>query len=255
MKPVSIHAKSLLPLFGDRKIATKEEIQKILGTSSRATMFRKLNELNYITSYTHGGKYYSLLRLTRFNKYGLWFYDTVGFSRAGTLIHTIANIIEQSEKGITVKELEEILSVKVSNPLLGLFEKNDVNRSKWGGVYVYYSSDQLKRRIQEINRKESLSRYTPLKEPALLMNEMKASLLTFFALLDEQQRRVFLGLESLKHGHGGDRLLAEIFGVTEKTVSRGRRELIENRLQLESVRQKGGGRKSAEKKRRRSRRD
>ncbi len=31
----------------------------------------------------------------------------------------------------------------------------------------------------------------------------------FYSLLDEQQRRLFAGLESIKLGHGGDRILAE----------------------------------------------
>ena len=43
--------------------------------------------------------------------------------------------------------------------------------------------------------------------------------------LDEQQRRWYTGLESLKLGHGGDRLLAQITGMDEKTIRRGRREL------------------------------
>jgi len=255
MKTASIHAKSLLPLFQSRKIATKEEIQQVLGSSSRATMFRKLGELNYISSYSHSGKYYSLLRAARFNKNGLWFHDSVCFSRIGTLLDTITDFVESSENGYSVNELEGVLRIKVANPLLSLYEKKTVFRSKWDGVYVYYSANPNQRKKQEINRKELLGGYTPLKEPALLMNELKASLLTFFSLLDEQQRRAFLGLESLKHGHGGDRLMAEVFGVTEKTVSRGRRELIENRLLSDSIRKKGGGRKAMEKKRWDSRSD
>jgi hypothetical protein len=101
---------------------------------------------------------------------------------------------------------------------------------------------------QELFRNESLSRYTPLKEPDMLMNELKASLVLFFSLLDEQQRRIFAGLESLKHGYGGDRLIAGIFGVTEKTVARGRGELLDKKILFDSIRETGGGRKAAQKK-------
>lgn len=43
--------------------------------------------------------------------------------------------------------------------------------------------------------------------------------------LDEQQRRWFAALESKRIGHGGDRLVSTITGISEKTIRRGRREL------------------------------
>ncbi len=196
----------------------------------------------YISSYSHGGKYYSLMRIARFNKSGLWFPGSACFSRSGTLLDTIVDLVGDSEKGYSVTELDDILKVKVANSLLNLLEKRQLDRDKWGGVYIYYSTHPELKKKQELNRRESLDRYTALREPAMLMNELKASLVTFFSLLGEQQRRVFLGLESLKHGYGGDRLIAEIFGVTEKTVARGRTELLEDRVLYDSTRKKGGGR-------------
>ena len=43
--------------------------------------------------------------------------------------------------------------------------------------------------------------------------------------LDEQQRRWLAALESLRIGHGGDRLLSAITGLNVETIRRGRREL------------------------------
>jgi len=43
--------------------------------------------------------------------------------------------------------------------------------------------------------------------------------------LDEQQRRWFAALESNRIGHGGDRIVSQIVGISEKTIRRGRREL------------------------------
>jgi predicted ArsR family transcriptional regulator len=71
----------------------------------------------------------------------------------------------------------------------------------------------------------------------------------FYSLLDEQQRRLHAGMESLKHGHGGDRQLAEILGLDAETVARGRRELLAGQVQRERVRRVGSGRPRAEKKR------
>jgi hypothetical protein len=68
--------------------------------------------------------------------------------------------------------------------------------------------------------------------------------------MDEQQRRWYVGLESMKIGHGGDTLLAQITGLHVETIRRGRQEL-ENDLQdrpPERIRLEGGGRPPVEKK-------
>ena len=68
--------------------------------------------------------------------------------------------------------------------------------------------------------------------------------------MDEQQRRWYVGLESMKIGHGGDTLLAQITGLHVETIRRGREEL-ENELEdrpPEHVRREGGGRPPVEKK-------
>jgi hypothetical protein len=83
-----------------------------------------------------------------------------------------------------------------------------------------------------------------------LAPELKAAVILFFSLLDEQQRRLYAGLEAQKLGYGGDRKMAEFLGVDVHTVARGRRELFGEQVHRERVRKEGGGRKAAEKKRR-----
>lgn len=71
--------------------------------------------------------------------------------------------------------------------------------------------------------------------------------------LDEQQRRWYVAVESNRMGAGGDRLLAQITGLDEKTIQRGRQELageLSGRPE-QRVRLPGGGRPRAEKKTRR----
>lgn len=69
--------------------------------------------------------------------------------------------------------------------------------------------------------------------------------------LDERQRRLYVGLESERLGHGGDRTLAEITGLSVDTVAAGRRELAAA-PPPQGIRASGGGRPRAEKKTRRS---
>jgi hypothetical protein len=68
--------------------------------------------------------------------------------------------------------------------------------------------------------------------------------------LDEAQRRWYVALESNRLGTGGDRRLAEISGLDEQTIRRGREELATGLadVPVDRVRRVGGGRPPVEKK-------
>ena len=68
--------------------------------------------------------------------------------------------------------------------------------------------------------------------------------------LDEAQRRWYVALESERLGHGGDHLLAQITGLDEATIRRGREELQAElaTAPTDRVRQPGAGRPPVEKK-------
>jgi hypothetical protein len=68
--------------------------------------------------------------------------------------------------------------------------------------------------------------------------------------LDEQQRRLVAGFESMRIGHGGDAQVALITGLDPKTIRRGRRELADSLASRppDRVRIEGGGRHPIEKK-------
>ena len=73
----------------------------------------------------------------------------------------------------------------------------------------------------------------------------------FLSTLDEHQRRLYVGLESQKLGHGGDRRLTVITGLSVDTIALGRHDL-EQAEPTECIRTSGGGRWPVEKKTRRS---
>ena len=72
----------------------------------------------------------------------------------------------------------------------------------------------------------------------------------FLSRLDEQQRRWYVAIESMKAGYGGDTLLSQITGMNVETIRRGRRELEADLADrpAERVRLEGGGRPPVEKK-------
>ena len=84
-------------------------------------------------------------------------------------------------------------------------------------------------------------------KPESLTDELKAALIIFFCTLDEKQRRLYAGYESLKIGRGGDKMIAEILNLDRKTVARGRQELLGGKVDVDIVRKSGGGRKNTKK--------
>ena len=83
-------------------------------------------------------------------------------------------------------------------------------------------------------------------------DETKAAIILFFSTLDEQQRRLYAGIESMRLGHGGDRRIAELTGLDVHTIAKGRSELLERDVHVERIRRPGAGRPALEKKHRKS---
>src|SRR5450755_2850542 len=72
MRPLSFRSDELRSLLLHSKIATLDELKQALGTSVDITVFRKLKPLDYLTSYSHRGRYYTLHEIARFDDTGLW---------------------------------------------------------------------------------------------------------------------------------------------------------------------------------------
>ena len=235
----------------ERKIATLEQLKEALGSPSTMTVFRKLKPLGYQTSYSHRGKYYTLTGTPRFDEEGLWGYDGVWFSRYGNLLSTSQQFVEAADAGVTAAELQHLLHVEVKEPLLQLYRQKRIAREKIEDLYVYLARDPGQHRSQRLRREDRQATWDigePVTE-AGASPELKAAIVLFFSLLDEQQRRLYAGLEAQKLGYGGDRRIADFLGIGVHTVARGRQELFTNQVQRQGVRQKGGGRKRVEKKR------
>ena len=102
VKRISEQARDrLLKLLRRRRVVALRDLFEALGTRSRMTVFRRLREVGYRTSFTHRGQYYRLAELPEFDECGLWFHGDVGFSRSGTLKETIAVQVEQAPEVLT----------------------------------------------------------------------------------------------------------------------------------------------------------
>lgn len=235
----------------EKKIATIKTLKSELGTNVSMTIFRKLKDIDYMTSYSHRGKYYSLKNIASFDDFGIWEIDSIYFSKYGSLIETIKNLINISEYGYTSKELKEILHVEVKETLITLIKRNHIYRKKSSGIYIYYNVDptiQKKQAAHRHNKDIDFSKNISNLDDDYLANEVKAAIILFFSLLDEKQRRLYAGLESIKIGYGGDSKISNLFGINPHTVAKGRNELLEQDIEIDRIRKKGGGRNSQEKK-------
>ena len=135
--------------------------------------------------------------------------------------------------------------------MLKLVREERIARQKVVGKYLYCASDPALRRRQIAARQVHLAEVTSLGFGAgirVVPDELKAAIILFFSLLDEKQRRLYAGLESLKLGHGGDRQIAQLLHMDPGTVAKGRRHLLQRDVEIDRTRRKGGGRVRIEKK-------
>jgi len=250
MRTISFDPQLLRKHLLRHRIATLPELKQVLGTSASLTVFRKLKLLDYLSSYSHRGRYYSLREIARFDDAGLWSHDAVWFSRYGTLVATIESFVNQSHGGWFADELADALHVAVQDPLHDLVVSGRLRRFDVAGRFLYTSADSRQSRDQ-IRSRQTASAVPLVADASALQvspDELKAAILLFYSLLDEQQRRLFAGLESIKLGHGGDTTLAGFLGLDPHTVARGRQQLLDRNVAPGRTRRSGGGRKPAEKK-------
>jgi len=111
MRVESFHADDLAKALRHSKIATMPELKRALGTEVDVTVFRKLKQLAYRTSYSHRGAWYTLDETAHFGQDGLWTFQSVWFSRWGTLLDTVEAFVGNSAAGCFVEELDNRLHV------------------------------------------------------------------------------------------------------------------------------------------------
>ncbi len=144
-------------LFRKCIVAELKDIFDVLDTRSRMSVFRRLKEFGYFTSYTHTGRYYTLADIPVFDDLGLWYHQAVGFSRFGTLKATIVHLIDDAEAGCTHAELKAILRLRVYNTLLLLVKAGEIQREIVSETYCYMSIDKERCRRQIDARRQQVA--------------------------------------------------------------------------------------------------
>lgn len=251
MRTETLDASVLIDGLRRDKIAMIAELKSALGTEVDVTVFRKLKQIAYRTSYSHRGAYYALDETIRFDANGLWSFRSIWFSIRGTLLDTAEALVGNAQAGYYVEELDRVLHVGTQEPLLRLVQQKRVTRQLVEGLFLYCCVDPVRRERPLMSRhllQSAPGLASGLAAQEVVPGELKAAIVLFFSTLDEKQRRLYAGLESLKLGYGGDQRIADFINMSPHTVAKGRRELMEQDLNAGRIRNAGAGRRRVEKK-------
>jgi len=149
-------ARVLLELLKTKPVVEFQDILAALDGASSSTAFRYLQQVPYRSSYNYNGRYYTLHEPSRYDRFGLLHHEDIYFSRDGTLKPTVRRLIQESEAGVTQRELQELLRVRVQIFLQVLLKEREVERERLEGLYHYLHAEpeirmaQLQRRIERI---------------------------------------------------------------------------------------------------------
>jgi len=149
--------KKLENFIKNRRVVEMRDLFEVVQTNSRMTVFRRLSGVEYLCSYTHAGRYYTLFDIARFDSDGIWFYDDIGFSLNGSLKKTVTYLVDNGDGGKFHSDLQRQLRVRVHNVLLDLVRSKQIKRTKFEGQFLYLSSDKA-RSTKQIEQRDKLSR-------------------------------------------------------------------------------------------------
>src|ERR1700686_1278963 len=178
MRPVTFSADPLRQFLRRNRIATLPQLKQVLGTDAAITVFRKLKELACHTSYSHRGQFYTLAEIADFDENGLWTFDSVWFSRHGTLLNTAEAFVNQAPAGCFAAELEEFLHVPVKEPLLHLVRQDRISRLELSQLYLYCASDKQQQGQQLLARQARLEQpgvSGNMAQPEQISDELRAA--------------------------------------------------------------------------------
>jgi hypothetical protein len=144
----TITTRQIAALFRKTLVMQMPDLEQRVGARSRRSLFRDLDALGYLSSYTHTGRYYTLRSIPDFDDDGLWRYQGIGFSRDGTLKATVLRFADTADAGRTQHELQLRLGVRVHNPLLDLVKGKKLVREAIAYEYVYVAAERARAKVQ-----------------------------------------------------------------------------------------------------------
>jgi len=183
-----------LSAFRERKILTIDELSTLLHCST-ITSRRRLKQWRALTSYNQNNRYYTLPSIPVFNKFGLWHYRGVFFSKHGTCKQTVVHFVHVSEKGLSNAELAEILGENPNSLLAHFKEIPGLVKERHGRDIVYFSSDE------EVYKRQKRNRFPPEPSAAKLPPDAQAIIILVEVIHHPDMSIDELAARLLEKGH------------------------------------------------------
>jgi len=146
--------KIVVEIFTKKKVLTLTEASELLNRTRPSAKYH-IKKCGAVTSFNKNARYYSLPGIIDFDENGLWEHDNVRFSKQGTALATIANLVENSHSGLSGDEVLQLLKCPPYPLLARLMTERKLRRERILGRYIYFSiedgifREQRKRRFNE----------------------------------------------------------------------------------------------------------
>jgi hypothetical protein len=128
--------------FQRLKVLTIEQLVGLIE-SSVITARRHLKKWKAYTSFNMNGRYYTLPGIPRFDENGIWKYQRILFSKHGTLTQTICRLIGRSERGLSAKQIAQVVEVASNSSVFSrLHSVPGIGRERYQGRFVYFSDER-----------------------------------------------------------------------------------------------------------------
>ena len=148
----------VLLTFKQRKVMAIKHLAKDLHCSI-PTVRKRLKSWKTFTSYNKNGSYYTLPAVPRFDENGLWKYKGIYFSQHGNMKQTIIELVRDSELGLAVSEIGELLGLVPRSFASHVKALQELRREQYEGKYVYFSAEKEQYLRQRKNSIPSLSAF------------------------------------------------------------------------------------------------
>lgn len=156
----------------DEKVFTVDALIRHLHCSQR-TAWRRLRELNTLTSYNHNAKYHALPDIPRFDEHGIWRYKEIGFSRHGNLTRTVRHLVDHAPEGLTARQICAILDVPVHSLYTFFRGIPGIAPHRIGRALVFFSAQSEVRTLQVARRCERQSSLPSADVVLVLVDRIK----------------------------------------------------------------------------------
>ena len=146
-------ANQIQNILSKKRVMIIEELCSHTGKAA-ITVKQALAKLDYVSSYNHNSRFYTLRSICRFNSYGIWKHPQASFTKYDTLTALLVAVIDASTEGYSTKQLDAIIGVSISGALRQLAKKGHVLRVRADRGYVYFTTHGKKKQ-----RKQAKSRF------------------------------------------------------------------------------------------------